>query len=130
MCVTQEREVQAGGEKGFFVCLFFVQSLAGAMVARLPTEQEAVGSSPTSGCDFLRFRYGVVGNMSGSHPVASGSIPGIGCLLFAFLAQSAERCANNFSLDSGPRERFVWKRNGRRFDPGRKLFFFVCAPVV
>ena len=49
MCVTQEREVQAGGEKGFFVCLFFVQSLAGAMVARLPTEQEAVGSSPTSG---------------------------------------------------------------------------------
>ena len=23
-------------------------------------------------------RYGVVGNMSGSHPVASGSIPGIG----------------------------------------------------
>ena len=65
--------------------------------------------------------------MSGSHPVASGSIPGIG-LDKAFLAQSAERCANNFSLDSGPRERFVWKRNGRRFDPGRKLqvqvFFF------
>ena len=117
------------------------------MVARLPTEQEAVGSSPTSGCDFLRFRYGVVGNMSGSHPVASGSIPGIGLSIekflvllaqlaehplniLAFLAQSAERCANNFSLVLGPRERFVWKRNGRRFDPGRKLFFFVCAPVV
>ena len=29
---------------------FFLQCLAGAMVARLPTEQEAVGSSPTSGC--------------------------------------------------------------------------------
>ena len=30
------------------------------------------------------FRYGVVGNMSGSHPVASGSIPGIGlaCAFF------------------------------------------------
>ena len=27
---------------------------------------------------FLFVRYGVVGNMSGSHPVASGSIPGIG----------------------------------------------------
>ena len=26
----------------------------------------------------FRFRYGVVGNMSGFHPVASGSIPGIG----------------------------------------------------
>jgi hypothetical protein len=26
-------------------------------------------------------RYGVVGNMSGSHPVASGSIPGIGFFL-------------------------------------------------
>ena len=110
------------------------------MVARLPTEQEAVGSSPTLGfayfsfgsrssvgrssashaegpgfdplrelvflvvfaegrafnpprelCLFFSsfffaththfcfcFRYGVVGNMSGSHPVASGSIPGIG----------------------------------------------------
>ena len=97
------------------------------MVARLPTEQEVVGSSPTLGLGgsrssvgrssashaegpgfdplrelaFFRFgsrkvvrsiraenssfpagvvvvRYGVVGNMSGSHPVASGSIPGIG----------------------------------------------------
>ena len=28
---------------------FYSKSLAGAMVARLPTEQEAVGSSPTSG---------------------------------------------------------------------------------
>ncbi len=28
-------------------------------------------------------RYGVVGNMSGSHPVASGSIPGIGYAGFA-----------------------------------------------
>ena len=46
------------------------------MVARLPTEQEVVGSIPTLGCSL---RYGVVGNMSGSHPVASGSIPGIGC---------------------------------------------------
>ena len=52
--------------------------------------------------------------MSGSHPVASGSIPGIGYIILevlvllaqlaehplnilAFLAQSAERCANNFS---------------------------------
>ena len=55
------------------------------------------------------FRYGVVGNMSGSHPVASGSIPGIGWLvllaqlaehplnMMAFLAQSVEHCANNFS---------------------------------
>ena len=93
------------------------------------------------------FRYGVVGNMSGSHPVASGSIPGIGLSIekflvllaqlaehplniLAFLAQSAERCANNFSLVLGSRERFVWKRNGRRFDPGRKLLFFVYAPVV
>ena len=73
------------------------------------------------------FRYGVVGNMSGSHPVASGSIPGIGCLLFAFLAQSAERCANNFSL-SESRKRFSRKRNGRRFDPGRKLSLFVLRP--
>ena len=30
-----------------------IESLAGAMVARLPTEQEAVGSSPTSGFFFL-----------------------------------------------------------------------------
>ena len=66
--------------------------------------------------------------MSGSHPVASGSIPGIGCLIVAFLAQSAERCANNFSLVLGSRERFVWKRNGRRFDPGRKLSLFVLRP--
>jgi hypothetical protein len=51
--------------------------LTGAMVARLPTEQEVVGSSPTLG-SCLVVRYGVVGNMSGSHPVASGSIPGIG----------------------------------------------------
>ena len=82
------------------------------MVARLPTEQEVVGSSPTSGffggevakwsnasrsgrdpsgsgvrtppssfC--LDLRYGVVGNMSGSHPVASGSIPGIGYFLLS-----------------------------------------------
>jgi len=78
------------------------------MVARLPTEQEVVGSSPTLGSGslvsfearlaqsvehktlnlgvagstpalgFFLFRYGVVGNMSGFHPVASGSIPGIG----------------------------------------------------
>ena len=32
-------------------------------------------------------RYGVVGNMSGSHPVASGSIPGIGLVLLAQLAE-------------------------------------------
>ena len=93
----------------------------------------------------FRFRYGVVGNMSGFHPVASGSIPGIGLSIekflvllaqlaehplniLAFLAQSAERCANNFSLVLGPRERFVWKRNGRRFDPGRKLSLFVLRP--
>ena len=79
------------------------------MVARLPTEQEVVGSSPTLGLlrsrssvgrssashaegpgfDPLRelvlvFRYGVVGNMSGSHPVASGSIPGIGLVASSF----------------------------------------------
>ena len=53
------------------------------------------GSAPAygaGGCGFephvgLLFRYGVVGNMSGSHPVASGSIPGIGCdcwLSFSF----------------------------------------------
>ena len=29
-------------------------------------------------------RYGVVGNMSGSHPVASGSIPGIGFFFLLF----------------------------------------------
>ena len=53
----------------------------------------------------LFFRYGVVGNMSGSHPVASGSIPGIGSFVkllqvrleeffscfSALLAQLAER---------------------------------------
>ena len=86
--------------------------------------------------------------MSGSHPVASGSIPGIGYIILevlvllaqlaehplnilAFLAQSAERCANNFSplfvdLVRGS----LRKRNGRRFDPGRKLFLFLHAPVV
>ena len=51
------------------------------------------------------FRYGVVGNMSGFHPVASGSIPGIGSFVkllqvrleeffscfSALLAQLAER---------------------------------------
>ena len=68
--------------------------------------------------------------MSGFHPVASGSIPGIEFFLLleflAFLAQSAERCANNFSLS-----RIDFRlRNGRRFDPGRKLisletFFFL-----
>lgn len=112
-----------------------VDGLTGAMVARLPTEQEAVGSSPTLG--FFSFvlsaivkstrllivgsgiraplwahtngslfvllvarkversirpensllfcfvRYGVVGNMSGSHPVASGSIPDIGSSQFS-----------------------------------------------
>ena len=73
MCVTQEREVQAGGEKGFFVCLFFVQSLAGAMVARLPTEQEAVGSSPTSGLSFSLERTHVHDErVSGSSPVCLG----------------------------------------------------------
>ena len=30
----------------------------------------------------LFIRCGVVGNMSGFHPVASGSIPGSGCLFF------------------------------------------------
>ena len=30
---------------------------------------------------FFLIRYGVVGNMSGSHPVASGSIPGIGYII-------------------------------------------------
>jgi hypothetical protein len=97
--------------------VFFLFGLTGAMVARLPTEQEVVGSIPTLGlCSrssvgrssashaegpgfdplrelglfrgrssvqsaqrtFAFVRYGVVGNMSGSHPVASGSIPGIG----------------------------------------------------
>ena len=38
----------------------------------------------------------------------------------AFLAQSAERCANNFSLSRIDDFRL---RNGRRFDPGRKLLF-------
>ena len=43
--------------------------------------RKAQGSIPCENC--LSFiRYGVVGNMSGSHPVASGSIPGIGLLLF------------------------------------------------
>jgi hypothetical protein len=42
-------------------------------------------------CSRFRFflRYGVVGNMSGSHPVASGSIPGIEFFLlwnFGFLS--------------------------------------------
>ena len=41
------------------------QFLSGAQVRVLPTSLSLV-------------RYGVVGNMSGSHPVASGSIPGIG----------------------------------------------------
>ena len=36
---------------------------------------------------FCLIRYGVVGNMSGSHPVASGSIPGIGLVLLAQLAE-------------------------------------------
>ena len=35
---------------------------------------------------FGLLRYGVVGNMSGFHPVASGSIPGSGCRL-ACIAQ-------------------------------------------
>ena len=147
----------------FFSCF---SALLAQLAERNPPKVEAVGSIPTSGFALsyvirgrssvqsaqrtilqliLFFRYGVVGNMSGSHPVASGSIPGIGLSIekflvllaqlaehplniLAFLAQSAERCANNFSLVLGPRERFVWKRNGRRFDPGRKLqvqvFFF------
>ena len=47
--------------------------------------------------------------------------------ILAFLAQSAERCANNFSLSRIDDFRL---RNGRRFDPGRKLisletFFFL-----
>ena len=102
------------------------------MVARLPTEQEVVGSSPTLGlgvlvaqladrplhtrkaqgsipCEnsFVIFaegrafnpprelfiRYGVVGNMSGSHPVASGSIPGIGLVdVFAFVVKWYHSC--------------------------------------
>ena len=70
----------------------FSFGLTGAMVARLPTEQEVVGSSPTLG-SFL-FRYGVVGNMSGSHPVASGSIPGIGWFTLVLLAQLAEHPLN------------------------------------
>jgi hypothetical protein len=124
-------------------CCLFLSSLTGAMVARLPTEQEVVGSIPTLGwslCSrssvgrssashaegpgfdplrelgllisrkversirpenlgfrFIFVRYGVVGNMSGSHPVASGSIPGIGCakfLLCVLLAQLAEHPLN------------------------------------
>jgi hypothetical protein len=40
-------------------------------------------------------RYGVVGNMSGSHPVASGSIPGIGWVAsLVLLAQLAEHPLN------------------------------------
>ena len=48
----------------------------------------ALGSGPSPSGSRVRFspssfvcfflRRGVVGNMSGSHPVASGSIPGIG----------------------------------------------------
>ena len=44
------------------------------------------------------FRRGVVGNMSGFHPVASGSIPGSGFSFFvscAPLAQSVERETSN-----------------------------------
>ena len=44
-------------------------------------------------------RYGVVGNMSGSHPVASGSIPGIGLITERWsrvlLAQLAEHPLNS-----------------------------------
>ena len=43
-------------------------------------------------------RYGVVGNMSGSHPVASGSIPGIGFLWLASLAQLVERKTSNLEV--------------------------------
>jgi hypothetical protein len=82
--------------------------LTGAMVARLPTEQEVVGSSPTLG-----FVYGVFGLQSVKIRHTSFCFP-------AFLAQSAERCANNFSKQS-------LQRSGRRFDPGRKLFFCLVA---
>ena len=45
----------------------------------------------------LFIRCGVVGNMSGFHPVASGSIPGSGfvILCLAPLAQSVERETSN-----------------------------------
>ena len=44
----------AGSNPANVFCLF---GLTGAMVARLPTEQEAVGSSPTLGCLLLLFLF-------------------------------------------------------------------------
>ena len=51
---------------------------------------------------FWFIRYGVVGNMSGSHPVASGSIPGIGLQKKkVLLAQLAEHPLNKLARGRG-----------------------------
>ena len=57
-------------------------------VGEVAKRSNALGSGPSPSGSRVRFspsslclRYGVVGNMSGFHPVASGSIPGSGWLL-------------------------------------------------
>jgi hypothetical protein len=58
-------------------------------------------------------RYGVVGNMSGFHPVASGSIPGSGCFgeSAAPLAQSVERETSNLeAAGSSPARGFSFSK--------------------
>ena len=77
---------------------FFLSSLAGAMVARLPTEQEVVGSIPTSGlCGWLSWGRGFDPRVGLYAPLAQSVEHKTLILSLAFLAQSVEHCANNFS---------------------------------
>ena len=85
--------------------------------------------------------------MSGSHPVASGSIPGIGYIILevlvllaqlaehplnilAFLAQSAERCANNFSPLFVDLARGSSETQRSPVRSRQKALLFLHAPVV
>ena len=85
MCVTQEKWSHTRFILAPIVASFcFNICLAGAMVARLPTEQEVVGSSPTSGFETKRILLCLVVNglERSDHLGVAGSTPALGFLSY------------------------------------------------
>jgi hypothetical protein len=120
-----------------------------SFLGEVAKRSNALGSGPSPSGSRVRFspssciRRGVVGNMSGFHPVASGSIPGSGSIFSACIAQwqsgalvmlrsgiqsSVQAAAIvSFCSRSSVGRAPALHAGGLGFDPRRELFF---APSV
>ena len=77
------------------------------------------------GVSFL-FRCGVVGNMSGFHPVASGSIPGSGSL---WRGSKVVKCARLKEIRNVYFYQFIDSFGFAGSNPALSWFLFLCSTV-